>query len=72
MADLLEKRVETLERELAELKKKIGGKASGRDWLDSFGSARNDLGFDEMIRLGRQYRESLIGKACAKNYDTRE
>ena len=58
MADVLEKRVENLEKEIADLKKAIGGKAVGKDWLSSFGSAKDDPGFEEMIRLGRKYRES--------------
>ena len=58
MADVLEKRVENLEKELADLKKIIGGKATDKDWLSSFGSAKNDPGFDEMVQLGRKYRDS--------------
>ena len=54
----LEERVATLEQEVAELKEKLGLKKVEKDWRKTFGMSANDPGYDEMVRLGREYRES--------------
>jgi len=59
-APTLEKRVETLEAEFAELKRqlKARGVTSG-SWLDRVtGSFRDEPDFEEVLRLGRDYRRS--------------
>jgi hypothetical protein len=60
----LEQRVKALEEELARLKAQIGEKGKGSvDWLDKiWGSFANDPIYDEAMRLGREYRESLRPK----------
>ena len=59
MGDVLEKRVENLEKELAVVKKTISEKSGvKKDWRAWYGASKDDPGFDEMIRLGREYRKS--------------
>jgi hypothetical protein len=53
----LEERVAILEKELSELKKAFLENKVAKDWRKTVGSAANDPGFDEMVRLGREYRE---------------
>ena len=53
----LEERVAVLEKELSELKKALFEKKVEKDWRKTVGMSANDPGFDEMIRLGREYRE---------------
>ena len=57
MSQMLEKRVENLEKKVAELSGK--GRASSRKKNPSrtFGIFRNDPDFEEAARLGREYRE---------------
>ena len=59
MAENLEKRVEILEKELSDLKMKIGGSISDArsSWLNSFGSAKDDPAYKEMVRLGSEDRK---------------
>jgi len=60
MSQTLEERVEVLERKLAGLTSQMGGeKSPKKDWRRTFGLSRGDDGFKEMVRLGREYRESL-------------
>ena len=60
----LTKRVAALEREVTELKKQI--QAQSKDdrpwWERCAGRFADDPGFEEMVRLGREYRESLRPK----------
>lgn len=53
----LEERVAVLEEELSDLKKSLFEKKVEKDWRKTFRMSANDPGFDEMIRLGREYRE---------------
>lgn len=57
----LEERVGVLEQQmqsLAELVAEPRAKpSSSRDWRKVFGSAAGDAGFEEMLRLGRKYRD---------------
>jgi hypothetical protein len=63
MSQTLEKRVQELERKLAELTSGVPAPKPGKkDWQRTFGLSRGDAGFKEMAKLGRQYRESLRGK----------
>ena len=68
-------RVDVLEAEVTKLKQlkqvlEANAKptsSTSADWLDSIaGSFANDPGFDEMVELGRQYRESLRPKPPRK------
>ncbi len=64
MSQALEKRVAVLETELAQLKKSI---RPDRTWWRAIqGGFANDPVFDQAMRLGREYRESLRPKASAR------
>jgi hypothetical protein len=52
----LEKRVSALEKELAELKSALEPLPK-KGWESTFGVFADDPGFDEVVRLGRQWRE---------------
>lgn len=53
----LEQRLAELEREVEDLKKKLEPPRLDKRWLETFGTFANDPGFDEMVRLGREWRE---------------
>ena len=55
----LEQRVLALERELAEVKSNLTKKPSRESALATFGAFADDPGFEEMVRLGREYREKV-------------
>lgn len=57
----IESRLALLEREVADLKAKLGeSPAEGRPWWDRIaGTFAADPAHDEAMRLGRQYRRSL-------------
>ena len=56
----LAKRVQELENQLNQMKKKMEQPSDGLPWwMTGTGSFANDPGFDEIVRLGREYRESL-------------
>lgn len=58
----LEARVVGLERELDRLRRKVEGMPPAehlRSWFRDSGRFANDSDFDEIVRLGREYRESL-------------
>lgn len=56
----LEKRLDSLEKVVAELQKRAMSTAEQRHWWkDDAGAFANDPIFDEIVRLGREYRESL-------------
>jgi len=60
MSPTLEQRVEELEKQLAELTRQpLNVKPSNAKWQQTFGLSRDDAGFEEMVRLGREYRENL-------------
>jgi hypothetical protein len=64
----LELRVMALEAEMTQVKKQLE-KAIGsqEDWLDAvYGAFANDPHFEEAMRLGREYRESLRPRAAGK------
>jgi hypothetical protein len=59
MAELA-KRVSDLEKELTDVKKKLERVPEALPWwMTGTGSFANDPGFDEIVKLGRQYRDSL-------------
>lgn len=62
----LEQRLLDLEREVRELKSMIAASSSPdravesrRWWVEEAGRFADDPLFDEMVRLGREYRQSL-------------
>jgi hypothetical protein len=64
----LELRVMALEAEMTWMKKELEKAAGSRgDWLDEiFGVFDHDPIYEEAMRLGREYRESLRPKAGRK------
>jgi len=53
----LEDRVKTLEQRLEELASLFrAARPAAQDWRSTFGMSKDDPGFEEMNRLGRQYR----------------
>lgn len=64
----IEMRVAALEAEVARLKEQVEKAVPSQgDWLDEiYGVFANDPHFEEAMRLGREYRESLRPKATRK------
>jgi hypothetical protein len=64
----IELRVAALEAEVARLKEQVEKSVSPKgDWLEEiFGVFDNDPIYEEAMRLGREYRESLRPKATRK------
>ena len=61
----LEERVKTLETELAEVKKQLTKELSAERvpwWEKIYGTFAESEEYDEAMRLGREYRESLRPK----------
>lgn len=64
----IELRVAALEDEVARLKEQLEKVAPSQgDWLDDiYGAFNNDPIYEEAMRLGREYRESLRPKPRSK------
>ena len=63
MADLavIEHRLATLERELAEIKKHLPRARPDVNWIEDFaGSMKEFPEFTELVRLGREFRAAQI------------
>ena len=56
---LLEKRVSQLEQEVSLLKSHSAAQGDQPWWERIAGRFENDKAFDEIVRLGREYRDSL-------------
>jgi hypothetical protein len=67
-AEPLKERVAALEVDVAELKAKVEAQSSsGKPWWQEIrGAFANDPDFEEAMRLGREYRESLRPKATRR------
>jgi len=57
MAETLEKRVEELEKKVAQLTAQLSHAPRTKDWRRTLGAFQNDPDFEEAVRLGREYRE---------------
>ena len=57
----LEKRVEQLEKLVSD-QSLPAAKRNAKWWLDHAGMFANDPGYDQIVRLGRKYRQSLKPK----------
>ena len=57
MSTSIEKRVADLENELNVLKQVVQSARAAKDWRKTVGMSSGDPGFDEMIRLGREFRQ---------------
>jgi len=58
----LERRVDDLERQLAELRRDSKPLRPLPDVADTFGMFADDPDFDDIVRLGREYREQVNAK----------
>jgi hypothetical protein len=60
MPEQLEDRVALLEAEVARLKSKIGNQSPSQPWWEKItGAFADNPAYDEAMRLGQEYRESL-------------
>ncbi len=56
----LEKRLVALEREVAQIKLRLTTPQANGNWVDEIaGSMKQFPEFDEVVRLGREFRESM-------------
>jgi hypothetical protein len=55
----LEQRVDDLERQVAELRNMVKPLRPLKSVQDTFGLFANDPEFDEIVRLGREYRNQV-------------
>ena len=67
-APQIEQRLAALEAEVARLKEQLANAVPAKgDWLNEiYGAFENDPIYEEAMRLGREYRESLRPKASSK------
>ena len=61
----IEQRIATLERKVEQLVERHEPRPR-RWWVDDAGRFKDDPVFDEIVRLGRQYRDSLRPKKRRK------
>ena len=55
----IEDRLAVVEREVAELKRRLPAEQLPADWVDAMsGAFADDPEFDEVVRLGREMREA--------------
>lgn len=57
MPETLEKRVERLEKKVAELSAQPGASKRKKDPWRTYGAFKDDPEFENAVRLGREYRE---------------
>jgi hypothetical protein len=57
---LLKDRVQKLERDVGELMSRTTGQADQPWWQRIAGRFENDAAFEEIVRLGREYREAQV------------
>jgi hypothetical protein len=65
LSETLEDRLTAVEQELADVKRQLGANKCQSPtvwWETMFGSFADSEGFEEAVRLGREYRESLRPK----------
>ena len=62
MADMksVEERLAAVEQELAELKRRLPPSFDKKNWVEEISGSMKDFPeFDEVLRLGREFRQSL-------------
>ena len=56
----IEERLTAVERELADLKRRLQTPEDGKSWIERIaGTFKDDPDFDEIVRLGREFRKSV-------------
>jgi hypothetical protein len=76
----LENRVSTLEHKLAEMQQQLASIAGKKDhpnphgawWVETAGKFKDDPVFEEIIRLGREYRKSQVPDYMRKKRRTKK
>ena len=59
MTETIVKRIDQIEHRLDELATEVRQGPKRKDWRAWVATSTDDPDFDEMIRLGREYRQSL-------------
>jgi hypothetical protein len=55
----VEERLSALEQELRELKQQVTVQKDQRSWIEKIaGTFKDDLDFEEIVRLGREFRKA--------------
>jgi hypothetical protein len=55
----VEERLSQVETELAQLRSQVNGVLTNKQWIDQItGTFQDDPEFDEVLRLGREFRQS--------------
>jgi hypothetical protein len=63
----LEQRLAALEREVAQIKLRLTTPQANGNWVDEIaGSMKQFPEFDEVVRLGREFRESMRNQAMGE------
>ena len=57
MSTTLEDRLSRLEQEMDGIKTLLHNQQGDKDWRRIFGMSRDDPAFEELIQLGREFRE---------------
>jgi hypothetical protein len=58
--ETLNKRLETVEKEIARLKQYIASRDPSQSWIQRIAGSFKDVPeFDEIVRLGREFRKSV-------------
>ena len=56
----IEQRLTEVEKELAELKRRMSSDSIGKSWVERIaGTFKDDPEFDEIVKLGREFRNSV-------------
>jgi hypothetical protein len=56
----IEERLSDVERELAELRRRIPPQPDGKSWVERIaGTFKDDPDFDEIVKFGREFRQSV-------------
>lgn len=62
-----EQRLEALEREVAEIRRRLTSLPPNGNWVDEIsGSMKQHPEFDEVVRLGREFRASSASDAASE------
>lgn len=56
----IDERLTAVEKELAELKERVANQEKNGSWIERIaGTFKDDPEFDEIVRLGREFRRSV-------------
>ncbi len=56
----IEQRLAEVEKELADLKRRLPVPTAGKSWVEQIaGTFKDDPDFDEIVKLGREFRKSV-------------